>query len=83
MDGSCSFFYAMIYVVVRGLSDTFEVSQIVFFRAVLGAFFMIPWLLSAGLAALRTAKISLYLWRMIFSYPKLTPSCSLCHYLPF
>ena len=31
-----SLFYALIYVVVRGLSENFAVNQIVFFRAVLG-----------------------------------------------
>lgn len=63
-----SMFYALIYVVVRGLAERFDVNQIVFFRAVLGSTFMLPWLFSAGLSALRTSKIGLYLWRMFFSY---------------
>ncbi|CAN0573490.1 unnamed protein product, partial [Laminaria digitata] len=63
-----SMFYALIYVVVRGLSETFDVNQIVFFRAVLGSAFMLPWLFVAGVSALRTSKIGLYLWRMFFSY---------------
>lgn len=61
-------FYALIYVVVRGLSESFDVNQIVFFRAVLGSAFMLPWLFMAGLGALRTSKMPLYLWRMFFSY---------------
>ena len=63
-----SMFYALIYVVVRGLTEKFDVNQIVFFRAALGSAFMLPWLFSAGLSALRTSKIGLYLWRMFFSY---------------
>ena len=60
-----SMFYALIYVVVRALSETFDVNQIVFFRAVLGSAFMLPWLFTVGL---RTGKLRLYLWRMFFSY---------------
>jgi drug/metabolite transporter (DMT)-like permease len=63
-----SLFYALIYVVVRGLAESFVVNQIVFFRAVLGSAFMLPWLFSAGLGALRTSRMPLYLWRMLFSY---------------
>ena len=63
-----SLFYALIYVVVRGLADGFAVNQIVFFRAVLGSAFMLPWLFSSGLGALRTSRMPLYLWRMLFSY---------------
>jgi drug/metabolite transporter (DMT)-like permease len=63
-----SMFYALIYVVVRGLAGKFDVNQIVFFRAVLGSTFMLPWLFSVGLSALRTPKIWLYMWRMFFSY---------------
>ena len=63
-----SMFYALIYVVVRGLAEKFDVNQIVFFRALLGSAFMLPWLFSVGLSALRTSKMSLYLWRMFFSY---------------
>lgn len=63
-----SMFYALIYVVVRGLSESFDVNQIVFFRAVLGSAFMLPWVFTAGLSALRTSRLRLYLWRMFFSY---------------
>lgn len=61
-------FYALIYIVVRSLSETFAVNQIVFFRAVLGSAFMLPWLAAVGFSALKTAKMPLYLWRMFFSY---------------
>lgn len=63
-----SAFYALIYVVVRALSETFAVNQIVFFRAVLGSVFMLPWLAAVGLSALKTRQMPLYLWRMFFSY---------------
>ena len=63
-----SLFYALIYVVVRGLAESFAVNQIVFFRALLGSAFMLPWLFSAGLGALYTRRMSTYLWRMLFSY---------------
>lgn len=63
-----SVFYALIYIVVRGLTDSFPVNQIVFFRALLGSCFMLPWLFSVGLAGLRTQKKTLYFWRMLFSY---------------
>ncbi len=63
-----SVFYALIYIVVRGLTDSIPVNQIVFFRALLGSCFMLPWLFSVGLAGLRTQKKSLYFWRMLFSY---------------
>ena len=63
-----SLFYALIYVVVRALAETFDINQIVFFRAVLGSAFMLPWLFTVGISALRTSKLGLYLWRMFFSY---------------
>lgn len=63
-----SVFYALIYVVVRGLTESFAVNQIVFFRAVLGSLFMMPWLMSVGLVGLRTQRMPLYLWRMLFSF---------------
>lgn len=63
-----SAFYALIYVVVRGLTESFAVNQVVFFRAVLGSLFMLPWLMSAGIDGLRTRRMPLYLWRMVFSF---------------
>lgn len=63
-----SAFYSMIYVVVRGLTETFTVSQTVFFRAVLGSAFMLPWVFAVGWAGLRTRQMPLYIWRMGFSY---------------
>ena len=64
---SCMF-YALIYLVVRGLTEIFPVNQVVFFRAVMGSLFMTPWLLSVGLVGLHTKRMNLYLWRMVFSF---------------
>ena len=61
-------FYALIYVVVRGLSDSYATTQIVFFRAVLGSVLMLPWLYRAGLQGLKTSRMGIYMWRMGFSY---------------
>ena len=63
-----SLFYALIYGVVRGLSETFPAQQIVLFRAVLGAVFMLPWVLATGIGILRTRRLGLYIWRMLLSY---------------
>ena len=64
---SCMF-YALIYAVVRGLTETFAVNQIVFFRATLGTLFMLPWVFSVGLVGLQTRRLPLYLWRMMWSF---------------
>ena len=56
-----SLFYALIYVVVRSLIDSFPVNEIVFFRALLGALFMLPWLASSGFSVLRTTRMTKYL----------------------
>ena len=61
-------FYSCIYVIVRGLTESFPVSQVVLFRAVLGSLFMLPWLYAAGFHCLRTSRMPLYLWRMGFSF---------------
>jgi drug/metabolite transporter (DMT)-like permease len=61
-------FYALIYAVVRGLTDIFPVNQVVFFRATLGALFMLPWVFSVGLTGLQTKRMPLYVWRMIWSF---------------
>ncbi len=61
-------FYSFIYIIVRSLTETFAVSQVVLFRAVLGSAFMLPWLYAAGFQGLRTSRMPLYLWRMGFSF---------------
>ncbi len=61
-------FYALIYVVVRRLTDDFSVNQVVFFRALFGSLFMLPWVFSVGLPGLRTSKKQLYFWRVLFSF---------------
>ncbi len=61
-------FYSFIYIIVRSLTESFAVNQVVLFRAVLGSAFMMPWVISVGLVGLRTGQMRLYLWRMAFSY---------------
>jgi drug/metabolite transporter (DMT)-like permease len=61
-------FYSFIYIIVRSLTESFAVSQVVLFRAVLGSLFMLPWLFASGLHCLRTTRMPLYLWRMAFSF---------------
>ena len=63
-----SAFYALIYVVIRALSESFPANQLVLFRALLGSAMMLPWVFMAGPGALRTRHMPLYLWRMAFSY---------------
>ena len=63
-----SFFYAFTYVAIRDLSATFSVFEITFFRALLGAAAMTPWLWRAGLLALRTKRWRLYAFRAVISY---------------
>lgn len=63
-----SFFYAFTYVTIRDLSATFSVFEITFFRALLGAAAMMPWLLRSGFGALRTSRWRLYAFRAVISY---------------
>ena len=63
-----SFFYAFTYITIRDLSETFSVFQITFFRALLGAAAMMPWLWRAGLGALYTTRWRLYGFRAVISY---------------
>lgn len=65
---SASVFYALVYVVVRNLTDALSVTQVVFFRALLGSAFMLPWLARAGLAALQTRRLKLYAIRVALAY---------------
>lgn len=61
-------FYACTYGVVRQLSGDFSAVQIVFFRSILGVMFMLPWLVRAGPARLRTTRMPLYLGRTALNY---------------
>jgi drug/metabolite transporter (DMT)-like permease len=53
---------------VRFLSQKFTIFEIVFFRQLFGTLIMLPWLARAGIGALRTDQIRIYLVRGIFTY---------------
>ena len=65
---AASFFFALIYVVIRRLTETVPIMELVLFRALLGMAFMAPWLMRSGLGALRTARWGMYIWRTVVSY---------------
>lgn len=60
--------YACTYAIVRQLSGDFTAFQIVFWRVLLGVLFLLPWLMRAGLGAMRTDRWSAYWWRTILNY---------------
>lgn len=61
-------FYAATYGVVRLLSTDFGVFQLVFFRAIIGVFLMLPWLVRGGIGQLRTPQPLTYAWRSTLNY---------------
>jgi drug/metabolite transporter (DMT)-like permease len=61
-------FYAATYGVVRLLSTEFGVFQLVFFRAIIGVFLMMPWLIRGGIGQLRTPQPVTYAWRSSLNY---------------
>lgn len=65
---AASFFYALTFVSIRELAETFSVFQITFFRAVLGVAAMLPWLMRRGLPALHTGRWRLYAVRAVITY---------------
>ena len=65
---AASFFFALVYVVIRRLTETIPIQELVLFRALLGMAFMAPWLMRAGPGALRTARPGMYVWRTLVSY---------------
>ncbi len=65
---AASFFFAVIYVVIRRLTLTVPIQELVLFRAVLGIAFMAPWLMRAGRGALATRRKWIYVWRTVLSY---------------
>jgi len=61
-------FYAATYGVVRLLSTEFGVFQLVFFRAIIGVFLMLPWLVRGGIGQLRTPQPVTYAWRSTLNF---------------
>lgn len=60
--------YALTFVTVRELSETFSVYQLVLFRAAIGTAFMLPWLHRSGVRVLRTSRWKLYGARALAVY---------------
>lgn len=60
--------FSVNFAVVRHLQDYMSTFEIVFFRQVLGALMMLPWLFGAGLGALRTTRFPLHCQRVLWSY---------------
>lgn len=65
---AASFFFAMVYVAIRRLSQTVPIEELVLLRAVMGIAVMSPWLLREGLAALKTVQPGMHIGRIAFSY---------------
>ncbi|NQU72087.1 MAG: DMT family transporter [Rhodospirillales bacterium] len=60
---AASLFFAAGYLPVRELSDRFNAVELVFYRALLTVLLMLPWLIRAGLPALKTDRLGLYVLR--------------------
>lgn len=61
-------FYALTFVSVRALSETFSVYQLVMFRAAIGTLVLLPWLFRSGVNVLRTDQWKLYGSRAVIVY---------------
>lgn len=61
--GAC--FFAIMINLVRHLTDHFDPLQVVFFRNLFGLLAVTPWLYRQGIAALRTERLHLHLWRAL------------------
>ncbi|MSO71519.1 MAG: DMT family transporter [Alphaproteobacteria bacterium] len=55
--------FAVMVALIRHLTETLHPFQVVFFRNLFGLACMLPWLAGAGLGALRTRRLGLYLTR--------------------
>jgi drug/metabolite transporter (DMT)-like permease len=55
--------FAVMIILIRHLSATFDPLQVVFFRNVFGLIAMLPWLAGHGLGALRTRRLGLHALR--------------------
>lgn len=60
--------YALTFVTVRELSETFSVYQLVLFRTAIGTAVMLPWVFRSGVRVLRTSRWKLYGIRAITVY---------------
>jgi len=55
--------WASMAALARYLSEEIHVFEIVFFRSVFGALFLVPWVLKVGISGLQTNRISMHLIR--------------------
>lgn len=65
---AAALFFAVGYLPVRELSDRFTAFELVFYRSLLTVLFMLPWLVRAGPAALKTGRLGLYVWRGVITF---------------
>jgi drug/metabolite transporter (DMT)-like permease len=63
-----TFCYAVLYAVVKHLTQDLHTIQIVFFRSSLGVLFMLPWLVRAGVGVLKTTRYGAYGVRAVLNY---------------
>ncbi len=61
-------FYAFTFVAIRELTHDFSVFELSFLRACMGMLAMLPWLMRAGIAALRSSRLKLYCVRAVVTY---------------
>ncbi|PPR09298.1 MAG: Riboflavin transporter [Alphaproteobacteria bacterium MarineAlpha11_Bin1] len=60
--------YALTFVTVRELSESFSVYMLVMLRAAIGTAFLLPWLYRSGVGVLRTSQTRLYGFRVVLVY---------------
>lgn len=60
--------YALTFVTVKQLGQTFSVYQLVLIRTFLGSAVMLPWVMRSGIGVLRTRRWPLYLARGVAVY---------------
>lgn len=60
--------YALTYVTIRELTETFSVYQLVLFRTGIGTAVMLPWLFRSGVRVLKTSRWKLYGMRALAVY---------------
>lgn len=62
-----TFAFAIMTALIRFLAEDLHPFQIAFFRNLFGFLFMLPWLMRAGMGALRTTRMRLYWLRAAFA----------------
>ena len=57
---AASMAFAVMIILIRVLTETFDPLQVVFFRCAFGLVAMLPWLIGHGIGALRTQRLGLH-----------------------